>query len=240
MDYEKLVGDLHVACNRVQVEVNELWQLIPRSLVGDVRGFHESLMWGDFSLPASPKEKTPYLVWSLQVKSSSEGFFIRLCDNGGEFGFFPHQMAMIYRRTPVGWGVQQEKLVDMLACMGPRMESPDDIANVFGRIPRLCAEVPGRLQAFIFDKIERFGDETRFFFQSTLNLMASLRRERERAIAEKELRRFAKREMWQIINGLRETKSFTKSKALRALRERCERLANQLDPATAYNCDYND
>ena len=234
MDYEKLVDDLRAACYKVQAEVNEIWQLVPHSLAGDVREFYESLTWGDFSLPASPKEKAPYLVWSLQTIMPNMQFFVRLCDHGGEFGFFPLNPSPIYRRTPAGWGAQGEMLVDMLAYMEKRMESPDDIPNIFQRIPRLCAEVPARLQAFIFDKI---GDEAKFFFQCALNLTAAFRREREHMIAEENLSSSAEREMWEIVNGLRGTKSFAKSKVLRALRERCEKLAARLDPNPyKYDC----
>ena len=118
----------------------------------------------------------------------------------------------------------------MLACMDKRTESPNDIRDVFQKIPRLCAEVPARLQSFVFGKIEGLGDETKYFFRSALTLRAALRREQEHAVAEKGLRSSAHREIWEIINGLRATKSFAKSKALRALRERCERLAARIDP----------
>ena len=229
MDYEKLVSDLRVACSKVQNEVSALYGLLPDSLRADMRKFHESLAWGDFSLPVTSKEKTPYLVWSLQAKRGSDNFFACLCDNGGEFGFFPTGPLLIYRRTPSGWGVQHEKLVDMLACMDKRMESADDIRNVFQQIARLCVDVPGRLQSFILGKIEGLGNE-KFFLQRALDLHVSLRRERVNAVAEKELRRSVHREIWEIIKGLRETKSFTKSKALAALRQRCERLAARTDP----------
>ena len=229
MDYAKPVNDLRVACGKVQDEVSELYGLLPDSLRADTKKFHESLAWGDFSLPATPKEKTPYLVWSLQAKRGSNGFFVCLCDNGGEFGFFPTHPAFIYRRTPSGWGVQHEKLVDMLACVEKRMASADDIRNVFQQIARLCVDVPGRLQSFILGKIEGLGNE-KFFLQRALDLCVSLHRERISVIAEKELRRSAHHEIREIIKGLRETESFSKSEALRALSERCERLTARIDP----------
>ena len=229
MDYAKPVNDLRVACGKVQDEVSELYGFLPASLTADMRKFHESLAWGDFSLPATPKEKMPYLVWSLQAKRGSNGFFVSLCDNGGEFGFFPTQPSFIYRRTPSGWGVQHEKLVDMLACLDKRMENASDLSGVFLHISRLCACVPGQLQSFILGKIEGLGNE-KFFLQRVLDLRVLLHRERVNAVAEKELRCSAHREIWEIIKGLRETKSFTKSKALRALRERCERLAARINP----------
>ena len=230
MDYEKLVSDLHAACGKVQDEVNELYRILPDSLRADMKKFHELLAWGDFFLPATLKGRTPYLVWSLQAKRGSDNFFACLCDNGGEFGFFPAHPLPIYRRTPAGWGVQQENLLNMLARVDKRMESPDDIRNVFQQIARLCAEVPERLKSFIFGKLEGSGNEAKCFFQCALNLRATLRREQELAVAEKELRRSAHREIREIAKGLRETKSFTKSKALWALRERCDRLAARLDP----------
>ena len=240
MDYQNLVSELHAACMKVEIEVNQFYNLVPPSLVSDVRAFHESLEWGDFSLPATPSNKeTPYVIWSLKaaLKAAylSDVCFVHICDHGGEFGFFASQ-PNIYRRTPCGWGAQNDMLVDMLSCMEKRMRSADDIRLIFEQIPRIYSQVPGRLQSFLFSKIEGLSAETKFFFEFTTNLTKHLRRAQE-DIVELQAQHHVARQLCESVHGeikkiaedLKATKSFAKSKVLRGLREQCEGVAKRLD-----------
>ncbi len=244
MDYEILIHKLRSDFSNIQTSIDTIYQTVPSAMHGEMFAFCDSLKW-DFTLPGgseAKQAKQPYVAWSLEVISSRpmHGMqcFVRLCYDEGEFGFYPDEAMHIYRRTPIGWGPQTERLVDVLPRVEKRMKSLDDVSRIMRQLTQTASFVPPRLEVFAVEEIaEKKGEDAKFLFREAIEWRKAGQRRQKELDELKKSRESWYKEMREVIGGLRATKSFAKSKTLAGLREQCEKLAAKIDPLT-YDYDY--
>ena len=231
-EYEQMVEEMRVKWIPASMYVRDLCELMPDSVKRHLEGFADTMSW-EFKLPDNEKER-PYLTWSLGQDRSRPlvqgqlDYLVTVCYGRGEFGFYPCQAyspIRIFRRTPRGWSMQEEMLVDELISIAKYTPECDIRLLLWHITDTFLLKVPHGLLMLTREKVNSsLGEEAWFLFLKALNWRHIARAcEREKKTSEEGIR-IALDQLRAIERDLKATKSFTKSKILRAIRERCRQV----------------
>lgn len=245
-EYEQMVNEMREKCIVAYTHVKDLYDITPSSIVPHLWGYVDTLKW-EFKVSDDEKSR-PYLAWSLgpdlsQKSSNWFDYLVTACYERGEFSFYPYHLnpMRIYRRTPMGWRMQEESLVDevlSIAKYAPRC----DISALLRHITDTFLKVPNGLRTLIREKVDSsLEKDARMLFSKALHSRDRARAgDRDKKVREELMRMFLA-EVRGIERDLEATKSFAKSKVLRAIRERCKRLGHNVEGMLPeYTIPYDD
>lgn len=228
-EYEKMVNEMREKCATAYTHVKDLYDITPPSITSHLREYVDTWKW-EFKLSDDEKSR-PYLTWFLgpdldQKASNRFKYLVTVCYERGQFSFYPYHLnpIRIYRRTPMGWGMQQETLVDEL-CSIAKYAPRCDISVLLRNIADTFLKVPTELRTLIQKKVNSsLEKDAQMLFLEVLRWrdtarLADLEKKTREAVLG-----IALGQLHGIERDLEGTKSFIKSKVLRAIRERCRRL----------------
>lgn len=234
-EYEQMIKEMQEKCVPAYSYMKSICELMPPSMQCHLKAYADTMSY-EYKL-RNAKSAKPYLTWSLGPDRLSRwvpdnvSYLATICYWRGEFAFYPYQerSIRILRRTPEGWGMQEETLIDELISLA-KYASECNIYSLLGHITDTFLKIPYGLKKLIQENVySSLNKDVQFLFMKSL-IWLNIARAKEHIEKDYVKHLIGLRdEMREIETDLESTKSIAKSKVLRAIRERCKRLELRME-----------
>ena len=234
------LAEMKAFCMRgraAQARIREVLWLVPPSLKDPVQKFCSSLSYSaSIASPLSTDDKTTRtdLEWTIFLNVIYTGQNDNLPELATSWCFFGGEVAiaanesLAFHRNSGGYWAWEARFIDQYFPLVMSRIYENTFEKFLASASPILERIDGDILNFMLNETNKLGEDAVFLFKKVLSLKTleqiALRGQNHYKNYLVDLKIRIAKELGEIVKGIRGSQSFAKSKALRALRERGEKL----------------